>query len=52
MARQRQQPPEFLSQFAVSWIDPESSTAMSDQRYVVAGRRGASIAIKSIGDSG
>jgi predicted dehydrogenase len=32
--------PSFMSQFAVSWIDPESSSAMSDQRYVVAGSKG------------
>jgi predicted dehydrogenase len=32
--------PSFISQFAVGWIDPESSTAMSDQRFVIVGSNG------------
>jgi predicted dehydrogenase len=30
----------FLSQLASGWIDPESSTAMSDQRYILVGSAG------------
>jgi predicted dehydrogenase len=30
----------FVSQFAVGWIDPELSSAMSDQRYVLVGSTG------------
>jgi len=31
---------EFVSQFTVNWIDPERSSAMSDQRYRLVGARG------------
>ena len=30
----------FVSQFATNWIDPECTSAMSDQRYKVIGTRG------------
>jgi D-galacturonate reductase len=30
----------FVAQFAVGWIDPETSSAMSDQRYVLVGSAG------------
>ncbi len=30
----------FISQIASNWIDPDSSTAMSDQRYEIIGTRG------------
>jgi predicted dehydrogenase len=30
----------FLSQFAIGWIDPESSSAMSEQRYLLVGASG------------
>lgn len=32
--------PRFTSQFAIGWIDPERSSAMSDQRYVLVGSAG------------
>jgi D-galacturonate reductase len=31
---------EFVSQFAVNWIDPLTSTALSDQRYRIVGTSG------------
>ena len=30
----------FVSQFAIGWIDPESSSAMSEQRYLLVGASG------------
>jgi D-galacturonate reductase len=30
----------FVSQFAVNWVDPNSTTAMSDQKYTVVGSNG------------
>ena len=30
----------FVSQFAVGWIDPERSSAISDQRYLIVGSEG------------
>jgi predicted dehydrogenase len=32
--------PKFVAQFAIGWIDPEASTAMSDQRYLLVGSNG------------
>ena len=32
--------PGFLSQLAIGWIDPEHSSAMSDQRYLIVGSDG------------
>ena len=31
---------EFVSQLAIGWIDPESTSAMSDQRFYLVGSRG------------
>jgi len=31
---------EFLSQLAIGWIDPNSTSALSDQRYFLVGSRG------------
>ncbi len=31
---------EFISQFSVNWIDPNSTSAMSDQRFKVIGTKG------------
>ncbi len=31
---------EFVSQLAIGWIDPNSSSALSDQRYFLVGSRG------------
>ena len=30
----------FVSQFAVNWVDPDSSTAVSDQKYSIIGEKG------------